>query len=239
MVASIATLASCIGVGAPFSVLGDFFGFARAQLAPDPTGATVQVSLLHQAQRLEGDHFHLNVIAVGSDQFTDGDYQEIDYSIYKLRNIYDQVSLGVGRIQHWIVSTADANGLDMPTSEDDLEQLTEDWTVPNDAIDMFIPHNMSVSSNGGSVLGLSPEGGPCDKDAKGMTGSTCGLWGSEQTARSFAHELGHYLGLGHRNDDHDNLMCQSSFANSIRDSVELTADQGDTMDGHCFVQGGC
>jgi hypothetical protein len=94
MVASIATLASCIGVGAPFSVLGDFFGFARAQLAPDPTGVTVQVSLLHQAQRLEGDHFHLNVIAVGSDQFTDGDYQEIDYSIYKPATFTTRSHLG-------------------------------------------------------------------------------------------------------------------------------------------------
>jgi hypothetical protein len=239
MVASIRTLANCIGVTPPMSLLGDFFGFVRRRLPPDPTGATVQVSLLRQAQRLEGDHFHLNVIAVGSDQFTDNDYQEVDYSIFKLRNIYDQVSLGVGRIQHWDVSTAAANGLDMPTSDDDLEQLTADWTVPNDAIDMFMPHNMSVSSDGGTVLGQSPEGGPCDKDDKGMTGSTCGLWGSEQTARSFAHEIGHYLGLGHRNDDHDNLMCQSGGANSIRDSVQLTGDQGNTMRGHCFVKGGC
>ena len=135
--------------------------------------------------------------------------------------------------------TADADGLDTPTSEDDLEQLTHDWTVPNDGIDMFIPHNMSVSGNGGTVLGYSPIGGPCDKDAKQMNGSTCGLWGSEQTARSFGHELGHYLDLDHENDDHDNLMCQSSFANSIRDSVQLTADQGEEIDEHCFVLDGC
>jgi hypothetical protein len=199
----------------------------------------VAVSLKRQADRLDGKFFNLNVIAVGSDQFTDNDFIEIDYSIFKLRNIYNQVSLGVGRVLHWVVTTAEADGLDSPTSEDDLEQLTHDWTVPNDSIDMFIPHNVNVPSNGGSVLGLSPVDGPCDKDAKEMNGSTCGLFGSEQTARSFAHELGHYLGLSHRNNQPNNLMCQSGKANSIRNSVQLTSGQGNTMKEHCFVKNGC
>ena len=237
--ASIRALANCIGVTGPFSVLRDFLGFARGQLPADPTGAVVTVSLKRQAQRLRGRHFHLNVIAIGSDQFSDGDYISLDYSIFKLRNIYDQVSLGVGRIQHWIVATGAAGGLDTPTSEDDLREITHAWTVANDGIDMFIPHNVSVPSNGGSTLGLSPEDGPCDKDDKDMNGSTCGLWGSEQTARSFAHEIGHYLGLGHENDKSLNLMCQSSKASSIRNSVQLTSGQGDNVRDHCFVHDGC
>jgi hypothetical protein len=199
----------------------------------------VQISLGHQVQRLKEFSFNLNVITVGRDQFTDSDNMELDYAIFKLRNIYDQVGLGVGRVEHRGVDTIDANGLDMPTTEDDLEQVTHDWTVPNFAIDIFIPHNMSVPSNGGTILGLSPVGGPCDKDAKGMNGATCGLFGREQTARSFAHELGHYLGLEHRNDDRDNLMCQSSRANSIRNSVQLTSGQGTTMQRHCFVSFHC
>lgn len=237
--ASIRALASCIGITGGFSVLGDFLGFARGRLPLDPTGAAVTVSLKRQAQRLQGRHFHLNVIAVGSDQFTDGDYTEIDYSIFKLRNIYDQVSLGVGRVQHWIVTTADADGLDTPSSEDDLEDLTHDWSVPNDGLDMFVPHNVSVSSNGGSTLGLSPEDGPCDKGDKDMNGSTVGLWGSEQTARSFAHEIGHYLGLGHENGKPNNLMCQTSKASSIRNSIQLTSGQGNDVRDHCFVRNGC
>src|SRR5215216_6395621 len=107
MAASLRQLAGCIGVTGPFSVLGDFFGFARRRLPPDPTGVRVEVSLKEQIARLRGAHLHLNVIAVGSDQFTDADYQEIDYSIFKVRNVYRSVNVGVGRIKHWVVSTAD------------------------------------------------------------------------------------------------------------------------------------
>ncbi len=247
MEASIRSLAGCVGISGSFSVLGDVFGFARRRLPTDPTGVRAEVSLKEQIARLRGQHFHLNVIAVGSDQFTDSDFIEIDYSIYKLRNIYRSVGIGVGRVQHWVVSTSDANGLDTPTTTGDLEDLTQAWTVPNDGLDLFIPHNMSVPSNGGTLLGLSAVDGPCDKDAKGMNGATCGLWGSEQTARTFAHELGHYLGLSHNHGDdcpadttaRNNLMAQSRCAISTRNSVQLTSSQGDNMDDHCSMKGGC
>jgi len=142
----------------------------------------VEVSLKGQVTRLRGVHSNLNVIAVGSDQFTDSDFIESDYSIFKLRNVYRPVGVGIGRVQHWVVSTADANGLDTPTTTGDLEDLTQDWTVPNDGIDLFVPHNMSVASNGGQILGLSAIDGPCDKNAKGMNGATCGLWGRADRA---------------------------------------------------------
>ncbi len=247
MAASIRTLAGCVGISGQFSILGDFFGFIRRRLPPDPTGVRIEVSLKEQIARLRGVHSNLNVIAVGSDQFTDADFIEIDYSIFKLRNVYRPVGVGIGRVQHWVVSTADADGLDMPTTTGDLEDLTQDWTVPNDGIDLFVPHNMSIAANGGQILGRSAIDGPCDKNAKGMNGATCGLWGSEQTARTFAHELGHYLGLSHNHGDDcpagttekNNLMAQSRCAISTRDSVLLTSSQGDNMDDHCSIRAGC
>ncbi len=238
--ASIRSLAACMGLSGDLSVLGDLFGFFRRQVPPDPTGAATQVSLKTQLQRLGGRHHHLNVIAVGVDQFTDSDDIQVDYAIYRLRTIWSQVSLGVGRIQHWGVDTADAGGLDTPTSKGDLEDITDSWTVANDGIDMFIPHNMNIPSDGGIILGRSAIDGPCeDKDDKGMNGSTAGLWGSEQTARTFAHELGHYLGLEHKNGSPSNLMCQSGKASSTRNSVNLTSGQGSDMRDHCLVRGGC
>lgn len=237
---SIRALANCIDLHQDISILGDFFGFFRRQVPPDPTGAQTLVSLSDQADRLQSDYHNLNVIAVGVDQFTDADDIEVDYSIYKMRNIWDQVGLTVGRIRHYGVATADAGGLDSPTTRGDLEEITDRWTVSNDGIDMFIPHNMNVPSNGGVILGRSAVGGPCeDKDDKGMNGSTGGLWGSEQTARTFAHELGHYLSLKHRNSQPMNLMCQSGSASSTRNSINLTSGQGSDMRDHCLVDDGC
>jgi len=246
MATSLRALAEVIGIKGSFSVLGEFYGFARRRLPLDPTAARVETSLREQFDSLRGRYFDLNVIAVGNDQFADADYDQIDYSIFRLRNIYRTVGLGVGKIEHWNVATSDADGLDTPTTTGDLEELTQDWTVPNDGIDMFVPHNMSIPSNGGMVLGRSAIDGPSDKDAKGMNGATCGLWGSEQTARTFAHELGHYLALEHNHRDtcptsaaaRNNLMAQSRCTRGTRNSVALTDDQGTDMRDHPLVKSG-
>ena len=72
--ASLRALLGCIGVdGGNVSILGDFFGFSRGRIPPDPTGVDVTVSLKRQFDRLDGDHFHLNIIRVGNEQFTDND----------------------------------------------------------------------------------------------------------------------------------------------------------------------
>ncbi|HEY2710977.1 MAG TPA: M12 family metallo-peptidase [Chthoniobacterales bacterium] len=237
---SIRALADCIGLPKSFSVLSNFLGFFRGTLPPDPSGTRVTVSLAHQARLLKGPHFNLNVIAVGADNFTDGDRSVVDFAIFRSRQIYSQVGVGVGRVLHFQVSVAAAHGLDAPTTEGQLEDISNLKVVNNDALDISVPDAMNVSSNGGVTLGLSPEPGPCvEKDQKGMNGSVVGLFSPDQTARTFSHELGHNFGLGHQNDHHNNLMCQSIFANSIRNSVNLTADQGDTIKGHCLMKKAC
>lgn len=236
---SLRLLANCIGLGADFSVLRDYYGFFRGRIPPDPTGAAVTLSLNRDLKLLEGEHFQANMIAVPVDQFTDNDDIEIDYSILRLRNIYASIGVGVGRILHFGVPASQAGGLANPNDEDDLEELTERFTVDNNGLDVFLIRNMNIPSNGGVLLGLSAEDGSCDKDSKGMTGSCAGLFGSEQTSRTVAHEIGHYLSLGHRNNERDNLMCQSGQANSIRNSIQLTSGQGSDVADHCFVEDRC
>jgi hypothetical protein len=248
---SIRQLAECVDISGTISVCRDFLGFFRAQLPSDPTGATVEVSLLRQARLLKEPHFNVNIIAVGSDMFThtglNNDRERIDYAIYKIRNIYDQINVGVGRIQHIDISVANADGLDTITDDSEPEEITDKWYVANDGIDVFIPFSMNIPTNTGTLAGRSPQPGPCEgKDAKGMNGVVVGLWASDQLARTFAHEIGHYLGLRHNHGencadivDRDNLMAQSTCANSVRDSVDLTNDQRSTVEGHCLVKPGC
>lgn len=50
--ASIRQLADCIGLTGNISILGDFLGFFRRRIPPDPTGATVQISLRRQVQNV-------------------------------------------------------------------------------------------------------------------------------------------------------------------------------------------
>ncbi len=144
--ASVKSILNCIGVDTSGSVslLFSGFGFIRGQVPQDPdTSVTAQVSLLQYVQSLQGKHIHINVIRVGIDNFTSAEVDKIDYAIYKIRNIYRQVSLGVGRVEHYDVTSADADGKDDLGSEDEAEDLTHDWTVPNDALDVFMVENIS------------------------------------------------------------------------------------------------
>ncbi len=236
---SVRASASCIGLTGTISVLRNFFGFWRGVVPPDPTGVKTSVSVRQQCQRLHQPHFHLNVILMGSDNFSDADHIELDYSIFKIRNIYAQVPIGVGRVLWWGIPASGADGLDNLTSEDEFVELSERVHVYNNGIDIAIPDMVNLSGTG-NVGGKSPRGGPCeDKDRKGMDSSVSGLFGSEQTARSFAHEIGHYLGLEHENGLPDNLMCQSFLATSTRNSVGLYPGQGGVIRLHCLVKPGC
>lgn len=228
MSTSIRSIAGCLGVNsplsdsflAPISVTRDILGFWN--------GAPRTVSLLEQIERVQGPHVHMNFILVGADQFTPDDMREIDMALEITRDVYGRVGLGVGRVERYAISTVAALGADDIHGDDEAVELTGRWTVHNHSIDIFW-----VRSYAGVRRGLSPTGGPCDKDSKGMTGSVVALEGSYYTmAITLAHEAGHYLGLEHV-DDSNNLMDEHAQAG------KLTPMQGATMIGHCFVNQGC
>lgn len=240
---SVKTIADCIGIDTKddVSVLGQLFGFRARRVPSDPTGADASVSLLGQCKALQGKHYNFNCIRVGFDLFSSSDLadnlDEIDYAVYKTRNIYATRGVGVGRVEHFLVDSSDSNGLHVITSGGDATDLTHDWTVPNDGMDVFFV--FSITSSAG-FIGISNINGPCNKDAKGRNGMISDIGrGKDATARNVAHELGHYLKLSHENDDGDNIMAQDLFANSIRNSVELTSSQGSSVKTHCSIQSGC
>lgn len=233
--ASLRQFAACIGISAPFSVPRDFFGLATGR-CPQLAGAPSVLSLRDAIASLRRPHFHINVIKVGSDLFTPSDLVEVDGAVHKARTIYAQVGVGIGRVRHFAIPVSMANGLEIIHNGFEAALLTNQWTVHNNGLDVFI-----VRDYVGDTIGLSAEPGSCDKDdSSDMTGSVVEISnGPQQTARTFAHEMGHYFGLDHENDKPENLMCQSKFASNTTTSVVLSADQGSTIQEHCFMQIPC
>lgn len=217
-------IARCIGLGDrdELAVVRDFFGYRM--------GAPEDLSLLAQIRRCRRRHVHLNIIRVGIESFGDADEREIDGAIHATREFYDQVNLGVARIErNYFISTADADGRDNINNDDEAEALTDEWTVDNDALDIFF-----VLTYSGSTIGLSRVDGPCDKDAKGMDGSVVAIEGSANTTGFvLGHEAGHYLGLSHVSSN-GNLMF-----GTVPNGGGLTSGQGSNMRDHCFVDSGC
>lgn len=219
--ASLKQMAVCIGLTDGFSVVRDFYGYI--------TGAPQRLSLLKQIGLLKGKHLDINLIRVGIESFDNNDEADIDGAVQRMRDIYATVSLGVGRVTRWFITTEDANGQDNIDNDGEAEDLTDDWTVDNNALDVFC-----VLTYAGDTAGLSAVKGDCDKDGKGMTGSVIEM----QTSPSIlgliiAHEVGHYLGLDHSSNS-TNLMFKS-----VPNEGQLTSGQGSTMRGHCFVRRGC
>ncbi|MEZ5219635.1 MAG: matrixin family metalloprotease [Ilumatobacteraceae bacterium] len=176
-------------------------------------------------------HVHVNCIRVGSDQFTFADLVEIDQAMATTRQLYAGagVAMGVGRIEHFIISTADAGGRDVINSDGEAETLTDEWTVPNDALDVFF-----VRMYVGATAGLSRIDGPCDKDAKGMDGSVVEMnAGGGGSAFATAHEMGHYLGLSHVNNG--NRLMNPTIPNG----GQITSGEANNMRDHCRMKNPC
>lgn len=170
----------------------------------------------------------INIIRVGSENFTADQNSRISGGISFARNIYEQVDFTIGDpVDWWFITVAQAGRLITIANNDDAEQLTADWTCPNDFVDVFISLNIVNAS------GWSPVNGPCDKDAKGMTGSVVDIEGDvPYFGNSLAHELGHYLGLNHVADP-DNFIGNNGDSDS---KTGITVDQYNTMKQHCFVR---
>ena len=249
--ASVKAILKCIGVDTDgrVSILRDLFGFSRGRVPPEQVAnLTAQVSVLQLLRDLKGEHVHLNIIRVGFDALSADEQatamEQLDYAVFRIRNIYRPVQLGIGRVEHFIIDSDEANGRDVLGSEDEADQLCAEFTAPGDGIDVFVVREFQ-----GTVAGISPIGGNCDKDAKngGLVGGEIRLE-FEQLSRTFAPEIGHFLGLWHTHlpgfcptgtADRRNLMTQSICDLGPRVSVLLTDDQGKAMRGHCSIRSGC
>jgi hypothetical protein len=251
--ASVKSTMSALGITPGGSLLFHFFGFKRALVPPDPV-TTASVSVLGQIHSVQQQHVHLNVIRVGFDRIPgdtaqDQALQSIDYAIYRTRIIYAQVNLGVGRVLHSHIDAVHAEGFDDIGSKQEADDLVASFSVANDGIDAFVVRNISANFVGkaSAIPGVCDKKTPDDGVVAGEATRT-----GDGFARTFAHEIGHHLGLFHNHGPKpncpntttgcNNLMAQTRCATSCgggtRVAVLLTSAQGATMRGHCSVQNG-
>jgi len=216
---------SCVGCLPNFSVLRDFFGYASAPpwtLAPalEQTNLPQFLSVATQIQRLKQTHYSLDLIRVGTIGTTlpAVDEQNLDCAVQMTRDIFGAIGVGIGRVDRsWFIPLSDNTGYDVIEDSGEGEDLVDEYGAPGDGIDVFF-----VPLFQGTVSGTTPSKGD------GVVVESLETM-FLATARTLAHELGHYFGLGHENDTPTNLMCQGKNANPMPGGTQLNSDQIDEI----------
>ena len=150
------------------------------------------------------------------------DVTRVQYAIQVARDIYRQAGLGIRRIYWRRIGVAEAGNYTIITDRPEAEDLTDDFSGPNDGIDVFWVQQIL---NAG---GWCNTDGPCDKDAKDeMTGVVIELSnGSRFTGILLGHEVGHYMKLSHANSITNLMGVDSDKLFNIEEGTQAWSDKG-------------
>ena len=134
----------------------------------------------------------VNVCLVGFEAFSTTDRQNVNAAVGVMQSIWAAVGLQI-TVARFVVPTRRMGHLIAPYGGPEAEEITHRVAGPPDSVDMFVVRTLGP---GWGVTKDVP--GPCDKQGKGMTGVVVSLMGTPaHHGTTFAHELGHYLGLPH------------------------------------------
>lgn len=249
---------NCLGVTGNISVNSDVYGYifrdadgslfgtlGGNDILPG-SGQPTTRSLRRHLETIAGAATDFVVILVGHENDFSGavsvdQVTKTQYALQVTRDIYAQGDVGVRRINWQRIPEDDAGGYVDILNRAEAEDLTDDWNGPNGGIDVFLVQSI------GDADGWSNRNGSCNKDSKDdLTGAVLELSGARRiTGILLAHEVGHYLGLGHGTQVSQitNVMGHDSDGNGIgsidNTSTGLTGGQGSTMRDHCSVHGPC
>ena len=227
--------ADCLDETGNISIRGDLFGYIWGPIDRD-------LKILEHIGRIRGESINICCFLVAHEPGFGGSFTETQAihaqrSIDLMREIYAQVPLGVRKIYWRYINEADAAPY-LSVNASGATDLTEDYSGPNDGIDVFWVQTVTDAG------GWSNSDGPCDKDDKGRTGAVLrvGTGTGDFTGILLAHEVGHYLTLRHANSL-SNLMGADTNNDGIgeltNNSRNITNNQGDDMLASCWVRSAC
>jgi hypothetical protein len=219
---SIGPFLDCLGLTGPRRLLADFFGLGEV-----PPGETLSVRA-HMRRVARPQILHLNIIRIGFHTLAPGPRmnaeRELDLVVHRTRQIYDQIGLGIARVQHMEVAASHVGGFGDIGSDGEADDLCDAFSIDNNGVDGFF-----VLTYVGNRVGSARVSG-CDKEGKN-SGVVCeiGQGDNELTATAYAHELAHFLGVEGHSDDENNLMF------SGQNGRQLNNSQAGKILTHCFV----
>ena len=219
---SLGPFLDCMGLTGPRFVVRDFFGLRKV-----PPGETVSVRG-HMSRVARPHILHLNIIHCGFHLLdaveSESADRELDFAVHRTRQIYDQIGLGIARVQHFAIGGQHGTAVANIDNDGEASELCGAFSVDNNGADCFM-----VLTYAGNRVGSSRVSG-CDKDGKDSGVVVEITQGNNSlTAKALAHELAHFLGVEDHSDDENNLLSRSP------DGVELTGSQGGKILSHCFV----
>jgi hypothetical protein len=210
------------------------------RLAPSQTDLPQFLSLLRQMQLLRQKHFHLDLIRVGAGAnglLHPIDEECVDCAVQLTRDTYATAGIGIGRVNRWwdLLTTfvpsslfarlsgwmnldtlslylrlstwmnLDYRQFNVINDADEAGELVDLFTAPSDGVDIFFVQAWDS--------GAGPSFGGIHRQKPWGDGVVVTCWSADffRTGCILAHELGHILGLDERNNEPQNVMCQSQY----------------------------